>query len=168
MRLRELVLGVELRALRVEHLQEVRQPRLEPLLRELGRTRARAHRFVQQRQPRVRPVVRHERCLRLLHRPQHGRAVLRARLVLVGVRDVDARLHATEIEQRPREHRPRHDARRSLAAQRIERRRRIARARGEREPRQVVRLRGAHELRLRRQLPLGAQHVGTTLDQLRR
>src|SRR5688572_31106496 len=65
-RRRELVLRIELRPLRVEDLQEVRESRIEPLLRELRRPRARTHRLVQQRESRVRTVVRDERRLRLL------------------------------------------------------------------------------------------------------
>ena len=81
---------------------------------------------------------------------------LRTADILASVRDVHPCLHSTQIEQRPGEHRTRHDPRRSAAAERVEARRRIARIRGEREPRQKIRLRGAHEQRLCRQLTLRA------------
>ena len=44
-RVRQLILCIEQRPLRVEHLEEVGEPRLEPLLRQLGGMRARRHRL---------------------------------------------------------------------------------------------------------------------------
>ena len=101
MRLRELILGVELRALGVEHLEEVGHPALEPEARQISRPRARRGRVLDSFHPRPRRPKAHQPRLHLLQRLEHRLGVLRLRLAGARPALVHPRLDPAQIERRP-------------------------------------------------------------------
>src|SRR6202022_104843 len=96
----QLVFRIEQRSLRIQHLQEVGESRLEPLLRQVCRAGARAYRALEDGDARVRPIIRYERSLALLERSKNRRVVCGLCFFLSRLRDLDSLSHAADVEQR--------------------------------------------------------------------
>ena len=162
----QLIFGVEEGALGVQHLQEIRQPRFEALLREVSRPRTRSYRALQNPQTRVCPIVGHQRSFTFLQRLQNGRVVTRLRLFLTGRGYLDALSHAPDIQERKTHDWSDQQSRIVLLEQAVRCRSEITDARSECYPRQILRTRRTDKERLGRKLTLGAQDVRTTTNQL--
>src|ERR1700693_1140710 len=123
--LRQLTFCVEQRPLGIQHLQEIREPRFEPLLRQICRPSARPYRALENRQTRVRPIVRHKRSLALLEGLKDRRIVRGLRLILSGLRDLSPLSYSTYVEERKTHYRPDQQPGSAALEQRIGRRRRV-------------------------------------------
>ena len=166
---RQLILRVEQRALRIEHLQEIGEPRLEPLLREIA---ARACSTSPPRRECRAARARDRTTTTAVSVSSSARSTVDVYCACASSCAACATftrsLHAAEVEQRKPHDRTEQHARHVAVRERRDAVRRVAGARAERQARQVVGLRRADEQRLRRELSLGREHVGTTTNELAR
>jgi dipeptidyl aminopeptidase/acylaminoacyl peptidase len=99
--LHETILGLELRALGVQHLQEVGHAAIEAQTRQAsGFTPGRGRGLKMLTLP-LQSGVAHQRILGLLERPQHRLLVAGEVLGRIGIRRRDARAHPAYVEERP-------------------------------------------------------------------